>query len=406
MNFIRNIIAEKRSARPHVLPLAALHETDGHEAPDRVAQFNATFEATQKLVDLATQDRPYKGNLFAGEFEEIVESSNDSISFGTAERDLETLDMDFAQSALQDAPAPIAQMHTPVDHLAQSDENQVTTVKPRAAKSDVTKSGAAKPDFAQPDFSKPDFSKPGAAKPGAAKVDAARGDVAKSQEANSSDPDEERRLRMAMLADNAGAAAPNFAPDQKMPVAFQPDLNEMPFVSVQTRSRSEDVLTDAGIQVPPPAQGRGSSRSGRVKTRLLGFNPEAMGLSNPFEKDENRANDSFPVGWLVVVDGPGRGASFALHDGVSRIGRGEDQAICLNFGDNSISRENHVSVAYDGEQNAFYIGQSGRSNIVRLNNKPLLSTEQVRGGDHIRVGETTLRLAALCSEDFSWVAKS
>jgi FHA domain len=202
------------------------------------------------------------------------------------------------------------------------------------------------------------------------------------------------------------AAAAQTAVSAAIAAAHQPDLSEMPFVSVQPKGRADDVVSDAGLQVPPPAAGRGSSRSGRVKTRLLGFNPESLGLANPFEKAESRTSDAFPVAWLVVVDGPGRGASYALHDGVSRIGRGDDQTVCLNFGDNSISRENHLSIAYDAEQNAFYIGQSGRSNIVRLNNKPLLSTEQVRNGDQIRVGETTLRLAALCSEDFSWTPKS
>ena len=178
-------------------------------------------------------------------------------------------------------------------------------------------------------------------------------------------------------------------------------LSEMPFVSIQT-DRPADITTQGEMQVPPPAAGRGANRSGRVKTRLLGFNPESLGLASPFEKAESRANAAFPVGWLAVVAGPGRGASFPLHDGVARIGRGDDQTVCLNFGDNSISRDNHVSVAFDAEQNAFFIGQSGRSNIVRLNNKPLLSTEQVRTGDQIRVGETTLRFVALCGEGFSW----
>lgn len=192
-------------------------------------------------------------------------------------------------------------------------------------------------------------------------------------------------------------------PEDRRP---QRDLSEMPFVSVRPAAQREEVAPEAGIQVPPPAAGRGSDRSGRVKTRLLGFNPDAIGVSDPFQKPESRAAEAFPVGWLVVVAGPGRGASFPLHDGVARIGRGEDQTVCLNFGDNSISRENHLSVAYDSEQNAFYIGQSGRSNIVRLNNKPLLSTEQIKGGDQIRVGETTLRLVALCDAGFSWGARA
>ncbi len=178
-------------------------------------------------------------------------------------------------------------------------------------------------------------------------------------------------------------------------------VEDLPFVSAEAPPVSADP-----VQVPPPAAGRGSNRSGRVKTRLLGFNPDGYGLADPFERAESRAAVAaavaFPVGWLVVVAGPGRGAAFALRDGVSRIGRGEDQAVSLNFGDNSISRENHLSVAYDAEQNAFYVGQSGRANLVRLNNRPLLSTEPLRSGDQLRVGETTLRFVALCDEGFAW----
>jgi hypothetical protein len=175
-------------------------------------------------------------------------------------------------------------------------------------------------------------------------------------------------------------------------------LNEMPYVSVDPTPAAPE----ANFEAPPPAAGRGAARSGRVKTRLLGFNPDDLGISNPMERPEARARDLFPVGWLVVVAGPGRGNAFPLHDGVSRVGRADDQTISLNFGDNSISRENHISIAFDSEQSAFYVGQSGRTNIVRLNNKPLLSTEQIRSGDQIRVGETTLRLVALCGEDFTW----
>lgn len=188
-------------------------------------------------------------------------------------------------------------------------------------------------------------------------------------------------------------------------VESQPDLAEMPYVSARSSRRPTGVLNDAGIQMPPPAAGRGASRAGHVKTRLLGFNPEMIGVADPFEKRAEAKDERFPVGWVVVVAGPGLGSSFVLRDGVARIGRGEDQEICLNFGDNAISRENHVSVAFDSEQNAFYIGQSGRGNIVRLNNKPLLSTEQMRSGDQIRIGETTLRFAALCGEDFVWAQK-
>ena len=192
------------------------------------------------------------------------------------------------------------------------------------------------------------------------------------------------------------------APTPEVEFGRRRSLNEMPFVTAPQTAPIEDPMPITHVQVPPPAAGRGSNRSARVKTRLLGFNPDSIGSPDPFEKPQSKANQAFPVAWLVVVAGPGRGASFSLHDGVSKIGRGDDQAVCLNFGDNSISRENHAAVAYDSEQNAFYVGQSGRANIVRLNNKPLLSTEELRNGDQIRVGETVLRFAALCGDGFFW----
>lgn len=162
-------------------------------------------------------------------------------------------------------------------------------------------------------------------------------------------------------------------------------------------------VTAEPVAMPAPAKGRGSARSGRVKTRLLGFSAGGIEGVDPFEKKPSTPAE-FPVGWLVVVSDMGRGASFPLFDGVSKVGRGVDQTVSLNFGDNSISRDNHVAVAYDAEQNKFFIGHSGKTNLVRVNNVPLLSTEELKSKDLIRLGETTLRFMAFCADDFSWAA--
>jgi hypothetical protein len=132
--------------------------------------------------------------------------------------------------------------------------------------------------------------------------------------------------------------------------------------------------------VPGPAIGRGGGRrAGRVKTRLLGFDSSIGAGTDPFEAAPPQAAAvvRFPVGWIVVVDGPGRGASFTLFNGVSAIGRGDDQPVKLDFGDTSISRTNHAVVAYDNEQRKFFLGHGGKANIVRLNGKPVLSTEEL-----------------------------
>ncbi len=145
------------------------------------------------------------------------------------------------------------------------------------------------------------------------------------------------------------------------------------------------------------------SSAARVKTRIIGFH--AGGVENDVFAAERAAPSTkgqYPAGWLVVVDGPGRGASFTIGAGVSTIGRGADQTVCLDFGDTSVSRENHALVAYDDEQNRFFVGHGGKSNIVRRNGNPVLATEDLADADLIRIGKTTLRFVALCGPDFTW----
>lgn len=154
-------------------------------------------------------------------------------------------------------------------------------------------------------------------------------------------------------------------------------------------------------EAPPEAV----RRTGRVKTRLLGFEHSTGHTTDIFERAGAAPPTQgvrFPVGWLVVIDGPGRGASIALRAGVAQIGRDEGQGVQLDFGDTSISRTNHAAIAYDAETRTFFVGHGGKSNLVRLNARPLLSTEPMKNGDTLLIGETRLRLVALCDEHFSW----
>ena len=162
----------------------------------------------------------------------------------------------------------------------------------------------------------------------------------------------------------------------------------------------EPAVTPAAAVEEAPAR-----RSSRVKTTFLGFERSDGRIEDVFERARDTTagnNVMFPVGWIVIVDGPGRGGSFTLQAGVSQIGRGDDQAVQLNFGDNGISRSNHAAIAYDDEERKFFLGHGGKSNIVRLNGKPVLSTEPLEDGDRIRIGETTLVLVAFCGADFQW----
>jgi hypothetical protein len=176
-----------------------------------------------------------------------------------------------------------------------------------------------------------------------------------------------------------------------------------------------DMEPEAAEPAPPPQPDATSPRrrSSRTRTRVLGFEPQPAAVVPLFDAGRMDGEGEpgskarvvmYPTGWLVVTDGPGRGAAFALTQGVSQIGRGSDQTVALDFGDMAISRSNHAAVAYDGATHQFHIGHGGKSNLVRLNGKPLLSTEALSDGDEIQIGETTLMLKVLCTPAFNWQA--
>ena len=185
---------------------------------------------------------------------------------------------------------------------------------------------------------------------------------------------------------------------QENPKDEQPIVQEP---SADAVAEAQALLNSAqNLTAPTESQ---SEENNRNKTRLLGFNPAPDDVLDPLKAAGNApSHPDYPVGWLVVIHGPGRGAQFPLYSGVVQIGRAETQTVSLNFGDTAISRENHASIAYDAEQSSFFVGHGGKSNIIRLNDKPVLSTESISHGDSLKIGETTLRLATLCDDTFNW----
>ncbi|MFM7335852.1 MAG: FHA domain-containing protein [Tabrizicola sp.] len=174
----------------------------------------------------------------------------------------------------------------------------------------------------------------------------------------------------------------------------------------------ETAKAATALQMNEGSVGAAPRRPTRTKTRVLGFEAQPAEIVPLFEGAEHlpaaaapatgKGYVMFPAGWLIVKDGPGKGASFALSQGISQIGRGSDQTVSLDYGDMAISRQNHAAIAYDATTHEFHIGHGGKSNLVRMNGRPLLSTEPASDGDEIQIGETTLLLKVLCTPDFNW----
>lgn len=259
---------------------------------------------------------------------------------------------------------------------------------------------------------------------------------------NDGDPDLELLKMVARRAQSAGdldlgthgTQAPGFGTPQN--TGFGAPQPAAPYPPQQPAAAPNiwDLEAGGGAPRPTPAQTPSHADTGlpdlsahasatpgrrrRVKTRLLGFEaadtpPTTPDIFNTPTPDvfsdtdlpmgtEISTDTRFPVGWVVVVKGPGYGESFPIKSGMSAIGRGTDQAVSLDFGDSTISRSQHAAIVYDPESVQFYLGHGNKSNIVRLNGQPVISNELIKTGDLIRLGQTTLRFIALCGEDFTW----
>ncbi len=157
--------------------------------------------------------------------------------------------------------------------------------------------------------------------------------------------------------------------------------------------------TLAGPRVAGPARPAGTSLRAEPRTeeahrdertQLAG----AVGLG--------RAAGGPVVGWLVVMDGPGRGQALALGYGINAIGRGADQRVSLDFGDQQISRANHATVVYDPRGRQFFLQHGDSTNLTYLDGQLVLTPQPLAGGSDILIGRTRLRFVALCGPTFDW----
>ncbi len=107
------------------------------------------------------------------------------------------------------------------------------------------------------------------------------------------------------------------------------------------------------------------------------------------------------VGWLVCVDGSDKGRDYRIHSDNNFIGRSEKMDICIR-GDETISRENHAIISFDTRDKVYYFSPGDGRSIVRLNDKALFMTSEIKAYDTIEIGKTKLLFMPLCGERFDW----
>ncbi|MBY0531228.1 MAG: FHA domain-containing protein [Xanthobacteraceae bacterium] len=98
------------------------------------------------------------------------------------------------------------------------------------------------------------------------------------------------------------------------------------------------------------------------------------------------------VGKLTIVEGPGAGKSVNIFTGTNQIGRGDDMRVQVNFGDDTISRQQHAVITYDAKNLEVRVYDGGKPGGLWVNGTRVTSDQPVKFGDLIKLGETTLKL--------------
>ena len=210
-----------------------------------------------------------------------------------------------------------------------------------------------------------------------------------------------------------------------MPVYRGPDGK---IIEEKTDKRSEDTKPPNAANRPSPPAAQGGEQpagAGRLdaptqrmgekrepasvgvgeeeRTRLVGGRRRQEDEERRQERaEEDHGMDDPVVGWLVIVEGPGKGRAGQLGYGSNSLGRGETDRVKLDFGDDQISRSGHAVVTYDPRGRKFYVQHGGGTNLTYLGDQPVLAPVELPALSHITIGNTILRFVPLCGAEFDW----
>ena len=167
---------------------------------------------------------------------------------------------------------------------------------------------------------------------------------------------------------------------------------------VEALGGGEDAEDDAGATEPLGVGER--VQSGDQATRVVGAHQRGSEGAKSAEAEDPMADP--PVGWLVVVGGPGKGRVLRLGNGLNIIGRSAEMRVSIDFGDSNISRVNHARVVYEPRARRFLLMHGDGTNLTYLNGELVMASVEIASGNEIQLGDTTLRFQALCGPDFDW----
>lgn len=174
----------------------------------------------------------------------------------------------------------------------------------------------------------------------------------------------------------------------------RPEMTPTPHQALATPSSNAPVDPFRHMARPEAAH-RDLPETISTTTQYTDANPTASTLS---------AISELVVGWLVVIDGPGRGEVLPLGYGVNDIGRSAGARLRLDFGDESIAPKNQAAIIYTMRSRRFYLQSVATG--TRLNGQIIQESVDLKGGESLQIGQTHLRFVPLCDPTFDWCASS
>jgi len=109
------------------------------------------------------------------------------------------------------------------------------------------------------------------------------------------------------------------------------------------------------------------------------------------------------VGFLIVVGGPGLGASRAIYEGNNTVGRSRSNRIALDFGDETISAEEQAYIRYDSTDRSFlFVPNLAKTNVVSVNEKRPAGAIELKPMDIVTFGRTQVAFLPFCGPEFDW----
>jgi hypothetical protein len=170
--------------------------------------------------------------------------------------------------------------------------------------------------------------------------------------------------------------------------------------SVTVSLTQSDAMSGSGAG--PDSQEGISSLKEAVQKATVGGTPLSQDSDSVTMSYYSKSMGAEPVvGWLVCVEGSHTGEDFRLKSGRNFIGRASGMDIPIS-GDNTVSREKHAVIVYEPKKRQFLVQPGEAKELCYLNERAVLSAEELKINDTIAVGNTKLMFFPCCNEIFNW----